>query len=53
MCGLQSDPYPVCACNQYYSLASLGCYFNQEQALPLLIARSQDECFTNAAEHMP
>lgn len=52
MCEQQNDPYPDRACNQYYSLASLSCYFNQEQALPLLIAWSQDECFTNAAEHM-
>lgn len=43
---------PFCACNQYYDLASLACYFNQEQALPLVIAQPQDECFTNSAERM-
>lgn len=51
MCVLQSDPYPFCVCNQYYSLASLSCYFNQKQALPLLIVWFQDKCFTNVAEH--
>lgn len=44
-------PVSRCACNQYYCLASPACYFNQEQAVPLLIAPPQDECFTNAAQH--